>query len=366
MTFRERLLAVFNGEKPDVMPWFADLSYWRSAHQAIGDLPEEYATDEGYLKLHQEYGVGFYLAYAAPYGIRRDESASIQIEQRRDGHRVLTTYRTPSGEMTGEQVYLPGSQTHAWTQYPVSRPEHLDIVRDLYDSEDAFPAYEAWLHWDGITGGQGVQMACIPRGGISSLLNEWCGVAALTYLIADAREAVDRAVAAILQRNARIISVIADSPAPLVEFCDNLSGEVVTHWFRDYQFDFYVEMNRKLHAAGKKTLTHVDGTLRGILPLVAEAGVDAAEAVTPMPCGDVAVADLRELAGPDLILFGGMPGAIYSPPFTSDEVRRQVEAVVEHHWEYGRFVLGSADQVPPDADMDLVRLTGELVAKFCG
>jgi hypothetical protein len=38
MTFRERLLAVFNGERPDVMPWFADLSYWRSAHQAIGDL----------------------------------------------------------------------------------------------------------------------------------------------------------------------------------------------------------------------------------------------------------------------------------------------------------------------------------------
>lgn len=364
MTFRERLLSVFAGQRPDAMPWFADLSYWRSAHAAIGDLPEEYASDEGYLKLHQDYHVGFYLAYAAPYGIRRGDE-TVQVEQRQDGHRLLTTYRTASGEMTGEQVYLPESQTHAWTRYPVSRPEHLDIVRALYESEQAFANHEAWLHWDRVTGGQGVQVACIPRGGISSLLNEWCGVTNLTYLIADAPEAVRRTVDVMLARNARIIEVTCGSPAPLVEFCDNLTGEIMTRWFREYQFDFYVEQNRKLHAAGKKTLTHVDGTLRGIIPLVAAAGVDAAEAVTPEPCGDVAVADLRELAGPDLILFGGMPGALYAPPFSADNIRRQVEAIVEHHWDYGRFILGSADQIPPDADMDLVRLTGELVEALC-
>ena len=49
MTYRERLLAVFRGDRPDAMPWFADLSYWRAAHRAIGDLPEEYADDEGYV-----------------------------------------------------------------------------------------------------------------------------------------------------------------------------------------------------------------------------------------------------------------------------------------------------------------------------
>lgn len=364
MTLRERLLAVFTGQRPDALPWFADLSYWRSAHLTLGDLPEPYGTEEGYVQLHRDYHVGFYLGYAACYGLRRDDPA-LRTEQHRDGNTIHTRYRSPSGEMEGEQVYLPESQTTAWTRYPVRRAEDLAIVRDFYAADEILPNYDGWVRSQELTGDQGVQMACIPRGGVSSLLNEWCGVMALTELLLDARAEVERTIAVMLERNARIIDVLCASPAPLVEFCDNLSGEVVTHWFRDYQFDFYVEQNRKLHAAGKKTLTHVDGTLKGILPLVAAAGVDAAEAVTPEPCGDVAVAELRELAGPDLIIFGGMPGALFSPAFSEDDIRRQVEEIVEHHWDYGHFILGSADQIPPDANMDWVRLTGELVEQLC-
>lgn len=32
MTHRERMEAVFRGERPDVMAWFGDLTYWHSAH----------------------------------------------------------------------------------------------------------------------------------------------------------------------------------------------------------------------------------------------------------------------------------------------------------------------------------------------
>jgi hypothetical protein len=262
--------------------------------------------------------------------------------------------------MEGRQVSLPHAQTSAWIRYPVETPEHLRIVRYVYEAARFEPDYDAWHYGDRLTGDQGIHVMAIGRGGISSLLAEWAGVTNLSYLLVDAREEVDRTVAVMLEHNARIVDILCGGPGPLVEFCDNLTGEVVTHLFRDYQFDFYTEQIRKLHAAGKKTLSHVDGTLKGVLPLMAATGLDAAESVTPMPCGDVAVEDLRELAGPDLILFGGMPGAMFAPPFTADDIRRQVERIYEHHWEYGKFVLGAADQIPPNADMELVRLTGEL------
>jgi hypothetical protein len=70
------------------------------------------------------------------------------------------------------------------------------------------------------------------------------------------------------------------------------------------------------------------------------------------------VAELRELAGPDVVLFGGMPGAMFAPQFPRDQVRRHFDSIVEHHWDHGRFVLGSADQIPPDGDMNLVREVG--------
>lgn len=358
MTFRERLLAVFSGQRPDHLPWFGDLGYWRAAHDAMGDLREIYRGHEGYVRLHRDYHCGMYLGFTGVYGMRSD--ARIEITRRQDGDRVFTTYTTPFAEMTGEQVYLPDTGSTAWVRYPVATPDHLAIIRYMYEAQEVFPAYEHWLEGDALTGDQGIHVATIPRGGVSSLLAEWCGVTNLVYLLADARDEVERTIEVMLARNSRIIDIICGSPAPLVEFCDNLTGEVVTRLFRDYQFDFYVEHIRKLHAVGKKTLSHVDGTLKGILPLMAATGLDAAEAVTPEPCGDVAVADLRELAGPNLIIFGGMPGAIFAPPFTADDVRRQVESILEHHWEYGKFVLGAADQVPPNADMSLVRLTGEL------
>lgn len=358
MTFRERLLAVFAGQQPDHLPWFGDLSYWRHAHSVIGDLPEQYQGDEGYVRLHRDHKCGMYLGFGGVWGLHSD--AQVEVKQERDGDRITTTYTTSFGSMTGEQVHLPHTGSTAWTRYPVSAPEHLAIVRHMYESEQPFATHDQWLHADQLTADQGLHVACIPRGGISSLLAEWCGVTNLCYLLADAKHEVERTVEVMLRRNAAIIDVICGSPAPLVEFCDNLTGEVVTGLFRDYQFDFYVEQIRKLHDHGKKTLSHVDGTLKGILPLMAATGLDAAESVTPQPCGDVAVADLRELAGPDLILFGGMPGAMFAPPFTADDIKRQVESILEHHWAYGKFVLGAADQVPPNGDMNLVRLVGEL------
>lgn len=358
MTFRERLLAVFAGERPDHLPWYGDLSYWRHAHGLAGDLPEQYQGNEGYVQLHRDYHCGMYLGFTGVYGARQE--IDLKIEQQRDGDRIVTTYVTPFGSMTGVQADMPFAATTAWIQYPVRDPLGLRIVRYMYEAMEIFPAFEGWLEGERLTGDQGTHVAAIPRGGISSLLAEWCGVTNVSYLLADAPEEVDRTVAVMLARNAAIIEVICQSPAPLVEFCDNLTGEVVTRLFKRYQFDFYQEQVRKLHEHGKKTLSHVDGTLQGILPLMAATGLDAAESVTPMPCGDVAVADLRELAGPDLILFGGMPGAMFAPPFGADDIRRQVESIVEHHWEYGKFVLGAADQVPPNGDMNLVRLVGEL------
>ncbi len=365
MTFRERLLAVFAGQKPDVLPWFADLSYWRSAHNSTGTLPPEYATDEGYTALHRDHHVGFYLGYAGLYRASYEDDA-IKTEQHRDGNRLFTRTITPAGTIEGEQVYLPQSSTHAWVRYPVTSPDDLAVVRYLYEAREVVADYSAWHHWDGLTGDLGVQMACIPRGGIFSLSAEWCGVMNLSYLLADAPDEVQRTVDVMLEVNLRIVDIMAASPAPLVEFCDNLSGDVATGLFARYHTDYYREGNRRLHAAGKHTLTHVDGALQGIIPLVAAAGVDAAEAVTPKPCGDVAVADLRELAGPDLILFGGMPGAMFAPPFKADDLRRQLEEILEHHWDDGKFILGSADQVPPDGDMKLVRAIGEWCEELCG
>ena len=47
------------------------------------------------------------------------------------------------------------------------------------------------------------------------------------------------------------------------------------------------------------------------------------------------------------------------------DMRRQAKLVIEHHWDYGKFIRAVADQVPPNDDMNLVLLVGDLCARLC-
>ena len=104
--------------------------------------------------------------------------------------------------------------------------------------------------------------------------------------------------------------------------------------------------------------------VRGLLPKLAAAGFDAVESITPAPVGDVTVEETRSVAGSEsLVLWGGMPGAMFAAPFTWEEVEAHVAEVLDT-WGGGPFVLGVADQVPPDGDIDFCRRIGEMVKNY--
>jgi hypothetical protein len=362
MTFRERLLAALDGRRPDVLPWFADLSYWYHAQTLAGHLPDEYEGDAGFVRLHADHHVGYYLGYAPVYV---DAYDGVEVSSRTAGHLRTIRWRTPVGEIRGSNRLLPATASEAPVKWPVTSPDDLRVLRYIADATQTTPNYERYELLNRLAGDQGHPTVLPPRSPISQMLAQWTGAVHLTYLLADARAEVELTLQSLARAADGAYDAIAASPAPFVEFPDNLSGEVVTGLFERYQFDYYVRRIERLHAVRKKVGTHLDGTLKGILPLLAKTGLDFVESITPAPVGDVAVHRLRELAGPDIILFGGVPGAMLAPPFGADDVRRQVEAIVEHHWAAGKFILGVADQVPPNGDMGLVRLIGELCEELC-
>lgn len=239
------------------------------------------------------------------------------------------------------------------------------MLRYIADSTQTTPTYERYEELKRLAGDQGHPTVLPPRSPVSQMLAEWTGAVNLSYLLADARAEVEQTLQALGRAADGAYAAILGCDTPFVELPDNLTGEVITRLFERYQFDYYLRRIRPLQEAGKKVGVHLDGTLRGILPLLVKTGLDFIESITPKPTGDVAVEHLRELAGPDVILFGGIPGAMFAPPFTAADLRRQVELIIEHHWESGKFILGAADQVPPNGDLNLVRLIGEWCEELC-
>jgi len=106
----------------------------------------------------------------------------------------------------------------------------------------------------------------------------------------------------------------------------------------------------QFHEAGIKCAVHLDGVVQGLLPRLVQVGFDAIEALTPQPGGDLPIEKMREIANNDtVILWGAVPGILFAPPYCWEDVKKHVEKVLEC-WTGTPFILGVADQVPPDED----------------
>ena len=344
------------------MPWFADLTYWYHAQKLSHALPPQYEGDEGAIKLHADHNVGYYLGYASVWSDTRD---NVNVSTSTDAQITTTRWQTPVGEIWGQTKFLPDTASSAPLTWPVTSTDDLSVLRYIADATRSTPTYERYELLLRLSNGHGHPTVLPPRSPISQMLAQWTGVTNLTYLAADSPTELELTLTALGRAADGAYEAVLGCDTPFVELPDNLTGEVVTRLFERYQFDYYLRRIEPLHAAGKIVGVHLDGTMRGILPLLVKTGLDFIESITPKPIGDVAVEDLRDLAGPNIILFGGIPGAMLAPPFTADDIRRQVELVIEHHWQRGRFILGVADQVPPDGDMNLVRLIGDLCEELC-
>ncbi len=122
MTFRERLLTSLQGGRTDVMPWFADLTYWAHSRRLAGTLPPEYEGDEGFVKLHTDHHVGYYLGYAPVYSTTLEN-----VKVHRDSADGVTTTRweTPVGEIWGQTKFLPVTASEAPIKWGVKTPDPM-------------------------------------------------------------------------------------------------------------------------------------------------------------------------------------------------------------------------------------------------
>jgi len=316
MTQKEQILAVFSGKGTDKMPWFADLTYWYNAQASRGLLPERYQGD-GVVQLYKDLGCGSHEhALAWPYRFEYEDVETVErIDDDADGNPYLRTveWRTPVGTLTQLQQYEPLGCCWAYRKYPVETLEDFRTLRFIYEHQSVTPDYTQLNRQIELWGDVGAVAVVPPRSPMAHLIVIWAGVQNTVYAMADGIAEVEKTLDAMSASDDPIYDAIEKCPAPLVYFGENITSEVVTPTiFRKYYAPYYKKRVPGLHRAGKGIFVHVDGTVRGVLPLLEETGVDCGQSLTPYPVGDCTVAEMRELAGPNLILWSGVPGALFS------------------------------------------------------
>ena len=362
MTHRERLLAPFKGITPDQPAWLADLGYWYPAMKDRGLLEPQYQDPDGYLQLHADLGVCAYYGQGGSTFARRQDG--VEAGSHEDGGVRIRWWRTPLGEISNRYEFIPTSHSWAHVEYAVKSLDDLRVVQDIYARTSIEPNYEPFISQSERLGDAGLPISPAPRSPVPALMTDWCGVVTTSYLLADELAAIEDTLALIDQSSDAAIEAMCESPAELFHFADNLDSNNYTSLFEPYMEEYYRRRLGQVHAAGKFAVTHLDGAVRGLLPRLADVGFDGVEAITTGPVGDVEIEELRELCGEhDTIIWGGVPGAMFSPPWTAAQIRENTVRLLDEMAPDNRLIVGSADQIPPDGDIEFCGVVADTITE---
>ncbi len=379
-TLRNRVLSILKGETPDRLPWFGDLSYWHFSMSRRGTLEKKYTGFEGLLNLHRDLNVGYYLQGYFPFiteynncsvtEVERsasgyDNSKGVKIIEDKDNKDFITEISTPLGTIKEKWPYLPDSFTWAPKEYLIKTEQDLKVFKYWLDNTSYKFDYEKALKVKEEISDIGLNVCYQPRSPLVRLMIMYIGVNNTINFMMDYKKLFYEVIKVLEYRSDEAAEITLNSPAEIIMIPENLSSDIVgKNFFEEYLRPYEEKWNKKIKSRGKYSLIHFDGYLKGLLKEVSSTGFSIIEAMTPKPAGDLEVSEFRDYVGDDTICWGGIPGGYFTPLVSNREFEEFILKVIKIMVSEPKYVLGIADQIPPDGIIERVKVVSDFVEKY--
>jgi len=347
-TPRENLLKVFRHEVPQWIPLCGHVDPYNQPSREGMDpalaaaLGEVRWGDEATVTFSRHLGLDVMDWYGVPVRVRR---RAVSVEQRVEGDVTTRTWHTPAGELR-EVIRLcrdaTGAASSNWTEHPVKGPEDLPALAAVFEDEIIEPDPDALARTRArrrLIGDDGVLLGPMEGTPLGMMYRVYCGVAALAYLWADARQAL-RDLFAVMERNClRRLEVAVRSDIDAVVAVDDTSTTAVSPaMFEACNLDLTDRRAGIAHAAGKLYFHHSCGLIRDLLPLYRQTRMDAVHAFTIPPVGNATVAQGRAALGERITIIAGVQ-QLAEPMRDRAAVRESIRQMIRQAQPPGHFVL---------------------------
>jgi hypothetical protein len=357
-----KLDSLMSGEAPLLL----DLTLWHAWHIRQGTLPDEWkstmlrdASGAASLRdISRELGSPCW----RPIRPWLAETPGIEVvREDADGQRE-TTWRTPHGELTSRWSLGPDGD---WWQmaYPCTRADQLDAALDLVRAREYHLDDAALRHAFASAEPDEIIVLELPRQPYSDLLHDLLGWSEGLMLLYERPDVVGEMLAALGAKLDSLVTSLGDLPVEIAVSPDNLDGQFISPpAFAQHMAEGYARSAAALHAAEMTLWVHVGGPASRLLPGLAQSGVDGIEGICAAPQGDTSLPQARELAGRGVVLWGGIAQDALLPSTDEAAFRAAVAEAVEQASGMDGALLGVADKVPVDADVERLRSLAELIA----
>jgi hypothetical protein len=271
-------------------------------------------------------------------------------------------WETPVGRLT-ETFHYDDYRLSAYnSEYLLKRPEDFKVYEYIIQDERWYLDEEAYEREAAAVGSLGVPQFYFRRSPIQGLFIENMGFENAILFMNDYPEVIERYVEMRTAADDAMYAVLCQSQAPILNFGENIDMymDPPTIW-RKHLVPYFRRRVAQLEAAGKSTYIHVDGAMKRLLRGIRESPFTGIEAYTPVPQGDVTIAEIKEALG-DKVLLDGIPAVYFLPTFSFDEIADSVRELVDRF--YPHLILGISDEIPPDGDIERVRQVGEMVMEM--
>ena len=346
MTLRNDILARFTGTGGATPLFLPDLTLWHKWHHELGTLPAGW-RDASLPQAARHLNSPIW-AVARPWqavtpgvATTSEESVDERVIRHETAFGMLTTRftRGPDGDW--------------WlTEYPLKSVDDLKAARALIEARSYTidTSDLAALREDV---GEGGSIALeLPMRPYSEMLHAFVGWSEGLMLFAgDGRPALLEMLAILEDKVQGLVEQVAALPGDLLLSPDNLDGQYISpRVFRDHFAGSYRRTIEAAHRQGKPLVVHVGGPIRRILPLLAEAGIDGVEGIAGPPQSDATLAEARQLAGPGVTLWGGVPQDLLQDIHEQEEFQAGIAEALRQAVGDSRMILGVANRVPVDAE----------------
>jgi len=385
MNCRERLLAVYEGNKPDRTPITMfitdtdiedgppDCVLGQRGDDTIGEL----------IRFHEILGIDIMLRVSTPvfepiaFNIDTENwTNNWQLKQ--DGKHLIHTILTPAGELR-ETFNLEGEEFHGgysedWMKLRNIRIEPLikteQDIQIIKKHRPATPTYDL-SHIRAIKQRLGPRGIILPRVP-SSVFNYAVGLMKLEDLLVAPILKPDfyKEIMALCENDVIAVGVeIARADSDVVRVVGNIanSGMVSPDFYREHIYPYEKRYVDALAAEGCNVLFHNCGRCASLLPVYREMlpGQALESLSTPATGGDISdLKTARQALGDNVVMVGNFDQVQLLRNGTPGQIREQVRKTLDETAGDTRFIFSTSDSIIPGTPGENVHALAEAALEY--